>query len=211
MVSDAPARPRDFNALHLVGFAQPERHRKLALRAIAGTRLDHVPRLTAVGQLQSDFRADAVAVRRYALRLYAQQIILIAAVIAQQSRRPVVSGDEKIGVAVVVEIAVGRASRNCRVLHGSPQFRSHGFKAFLSEVAKQVRRLRVFDLGLHRAYVVRDVAVGRKDVREPVQIIIEKEAGERERQQRRLPYGRSRRFVDKQPRPFVVIKRHHLV
>ena len=47
---------------HLAGFAQAERQRQLALRAVARSGLHHAPELPAVVQRDRDPRADAVAI-----------------------------------------------------------------------------------------------------------------------------------------------------
>src|ERR1051325_4905459 len=72
-------------------------------------------------------------------------------------------------------------------------------------------RLGIFDLFLHCADIVRDMAVRCKDVRQSVEIIIKEETAEGKREQRRLAYRRSWSFVDEQACAFVMIERHHFV
>ena len=68
-----------------------------------------------------------------------------------------------------------------------------------------------FDPRLHGADVVGDVAVGGEDVEPAVEVVVEEEAGEGQRQQRRLADGRGRRFVDEEAFPLVLVKGNHLV
>ncbi len=74
-----------------------------------------------------------------------------------------------------------------------------------------MRALGVGDLRLHRADVVGDVAVGGEDVEQAVEVGVEEEAGERQRQQRRLAHRGRRRIVDEEAGAFVRVERHHLV
>src|SRR6185436_19674769 len=104
------ARPYDFEARNLLGFAEPECEWQLALRTVARPGLDQAPELRLVAHLQRDFGADAVAIGSRPDRLDAQQVILIAAVIAHQAGGPVVGGQEKVEIAIPVEIRIGRAA-----------------------------------------------------------------------------------------------------
>src|SRR6185369_10349779 len=80
-----------------------------------------------------------------------------------------------------------------------------------AEITKQVRRLGILDLLLNRTDVVRDMPVCGKDVGESVQVIVKEKTAERKSEQRCTAYRRSRGFVDKQARAFVVIERHHFI
>ena len=66
-------------------------------------------------------------------------------------------------------------------------------------------------IGLHALDVCVDVPVRHEHIRPAVQVVIEKEASESERQQRRASNFRARRFVNEQSLSFVVIQRKHLV
>src|SRR5207247_612133 len=85
------------------------------------------------------------------------------------------------------------------------------FESLLPEIAKQMRRLGILDLFLNCAYIVRDMPVCRKDVRQSVKIIVKEETAEGKREQRCLADRRSRSFVNEQTRAFIVIERHHFV
>ena len=168
--------------------AQAERQRQLALRAVARAGLHHAPRLAAV---RPAGRARVRRSRRGS-RLTPSSVtrtarVRRAAVVAQQPRRAVVGGDHQVEVAVVVEVAVGGAARR-RPAAGTPGRRgsSIGLELLRAQVPEQVRPLRVGDLRLHGADVVGDVAVGGEDVEQAVEVDVEEEAGERQRQQRGL-------------------------
>ena len=69
----------------------------------------------------------------------------------------------------------------------------------------------ILDLRLHASDLLFDVAVGRENVGIAVQIVIEEEEPEGERQQAGAAHRRARRFIHEQAVAFVVIKAQHLV
>ena len=100
---------------------------------------------------------------------------------------PLFVGDQQIEVAVVVEVAVGGAARDDRLLSARRPTRARDLlEPLAAEVPEEMRRLGVGDLRLDAADVVGDVAVGGEDVEQAVEIGVEEEARERQRQQRGL-------------------------
>ena len=65
--------------------------------------------------------------------------------------------------------------------------------------------------GCTRANLLLDVSVHGEDVLLPVQVVVEEEDAEGERQQAGAPDGGARRLVDEQPVALVPIQREHLV
>ena len=104
----------------------------------------------------------------------------------KQPRRPVVDGHQNVEVAVVVVVGVGRAAADHRrACSAAPDCGGHLFELLRAGVAEQMRPLRVGDARLHALDVVGDVTVGGEDVRTAVEIVVEEEAAEGQRQQRR--------------------------
>ena len=136
---------------------------------------------------------------------------MVPAIVAQESSRPIVDGDQHIEVAVVVVVAVRGPTGDHRALEGGARRRRHFLESPLPEIVEQMWALGVGDARLEAFDVVGDVPVCGKDVRAPVEIVIEEEAAEGQRQQRRRSDRRPRRLVDEQPVPFVVVQRHHLI
>src|SRR6185369_10951996 len=73
------------------------------------------------------------------------------------------------------------------------------------------RRLRVFHARLHDAYVVRNVSIRGKDVGQAIEIVVEKEAGKRQRLGRDFTDTGRGRVVREQTRTVVVVERDTLV
>jgi hypothetical protein len=69
----------------------------------------------------SDLCSDAVAVGAGANRFYSQRVILVRVVITQKPRRAVVGHDNKIEIAIVINVAVSSASADNRLLQSRPQ------------------------------------------------------------------------------------------
>src|SRR5262249_40154683 len=96
-----------------------------------------------------------------------------------------------------------------------PHRRSEGcrdfFESTFSRVMKNVRRLCVLDPGLYPLDVALDVPIGDENIEPAVEIVVEKETAETERQQAYASDGGSRRLVDEEPIAFVVIERKHLI
>src|SRR5215472_17030331 len=66
-----------------IGFvSQTKREHQFALREIAGTTPQHLP-LLATGLFNADHRANAIAVRTGAAKLYAQGVVPISTIIAK--------------------------------------------------------------------------------------------------------------------------------
>src|SRR5205085_12570124 len=74
-----------------------------------------------------------------------------------------------------------------------------------------MRWLAIFNALLDLLDIVFYVAVGDKNVRPTIEIVIEEKAGEAQREQAGTSNFRTGRFIHKQAVTFSVIERHHLV
>jgi len=206
-----PAGPDHLDRLDTLRRAQAERERQLALRAVAGAGLDDGPALAAARQAQADARADPVAVGLRAHEPHAQPGVLVAAVVAQQHGRTTVGGHGEIEVAVPVHVGVRGPARDHRPRQRRTDPGDEVLESLVPEVAEQVRRLRVADLGLDLLDVVRHVAAHREDVEAAVEVEVEEERRKGEREQRGLPDRRGGRLVDEEAVALVVVQAQHLV
>src|SRR5206468_2754609 len=84
-------------------------------------------------------------------------------------------------------------------------------EAAAAQAAEKVRRLGVRDRRLDAVDVVLDVAVGDEDVERAVEVEVEEEAAEGERQKARLADAGHGGVVDEQTASLVVVQREHLV
>ena len=73
---------------------------------------------------------------------------------------------------------IGRAPSDDWLLQSLAKRGSHLLKLLLAEIAEQVRRLSVANVGLDDADVVRNVAIDGKDVRQTVEVVIEEKCAE---------------------------------
>src|SRR5262249_5196780 len=74
-----------------------------------------------------------------------------------------------------------------------------------------MRRLRILYVWLNNGDVIRNVSVCGKDIEQAIEVVIEEEGRKSQRLGRQLTNSRDRRFISKQTRTIVVIKRHTLV
>ncbi len=138
-------------------------------------------------------------------------MIAVAAVVPEEARGPVVGGDDDVEISVAVVVGIGGPAADHGHLEGGAQPVVFGLEALVAGVAEQVRRLRVAHARLHGLDVVGHVPVGGEDVEPAVEVVVEEERREAEAQEGGLADGRGGRVVDEEPRPFVVVERHHLV
>ena len=137
--------------------------------------------------------------------------MILGARVTEQSSRPAISRDQQIERAIVVDIAVGRASCHARCGERHPGGRCDLFELSVAEIMKKVRRFRVANARLHSFDAVFNVSVRNVNIQPAVQIVVEKEATKTKRQQTSAAHVRLRRFVHEQPVALIVIKREHLV
>src|SRR5688572_17334786 len=97
---DATAGPHHFDTSHLRLPPKPERERQLTLRQVARTGLDHLATHPAVRPSHGDMRADRISVRLCAAQHDTDRSIGTPAIVAQQLRRTIIGGDEKVGITV---------------------------------------------------------------------------------------------------------------
>ena len=95
---------------------------------------------------QRDLGADAVTVRSCANRLHPKHVVLVAVVVAQQRRGPLVVRDNNIEVTIVVEVESTAAPRpTIGFCKAGPTLADSLFELVVSIVAKQQRRLGVLE------------------------------------------------------------------
>src|SRR5450755_1897379 len=155
-----------------LGFAQPEGERQFALRQLARTGFHHAKKPLAFVGFYCHVCADAVTVRARAHSFHSEHVVLVAVVIAQQSSRPIVGGDEQIEVAVIVEVAVCRAAADDGPWQRRSELGRDFLKLFLAQIAEQMRRLSILEGGLHHADVIGNVAVDGEKIEQAVQIVV---------------------------------------
>ncbi len=164
--ADDPARLRP---------AEPKGKRKLALGKIARSRLHHLRRARKPRRSQCHLGSDRVAVRSRANGLDTKHVVLVSIVVPQQPGRSVGGGEQHIEIAVTIKVQVGGAATNRRLAEGRTYLFRDILKAAVSTIPKQQSRLGVLHGWLHNAHVVGNVAIGSKDVRQAIQVVIEEE------------------------------------
>src|SRR5205823_2286918 len=115
----------------------------------------------------------------------ADSVVLSSADVVEKIGRAAVGGQEDVRRAVVVDIGAGRAARHqpLRESHGA----AHVLEPASASVVERERTLGVAHLGLNEADVRLDVSVGDEKVLEAVQVVVEEEKAEREREQAGAP------------------------
>src|SRR5262245_51280561 len=109
------ARPFDLERGDGRVLREPERNRQIALRRVARPAAADAP-LLAAGALDANDGADAVFVRLCADGANAEEVVLVAAVVAVEKRGTVVGRQQDVEVAVSVVVGVGGAARDDRPL-----------------------------------------------------------------------------------------------
>jgi hypothetical protein len=142
--------PKDFqaNCLARHGLPEPEGEWQFALGQIAGTGLHHSKQPGAIGRFGKYFCAYAIPIRPHAYESYPQHVILAPIVIAQQPHSSIVRGNQQIEIAVVVEVKLGGASADHRLLQSKAYFCRYVLKFALTLIVKEVWRLSILDGGL---------------------------------------------------------------
>src|SRR5262249_8995167 len=116
----------------------------------------------------------------------ADEARLIAVVVAQKIGRAAVGRQQYVKIAVVVIITVSRAAPDDGALERATRARRRLNEFGFTLAPEELRFHRVGNLRLNFINVVGDVAVGHKEVRLAVEIVIEKEEAEGQREHRRL-------------------------
>src|ERR1019366_10459383 len=117
----------------------------------------------------------------------------------KQVRGAVIGGNQDVEIAVAVEIRVGRAARHYGTVERGAHLRAHILELVVAQVAKQQRRFAVVHLGLHAPDLFLDVAVGGENIQRPIQIVVEEERAEGQRQQAGATHGGRWRLIHKKP------------
>src|SRR6516165_6828164 len=111
----------------------------------------------------------------------------------------VVRGDEKVQIAVPVDIGVSCAARNQRAAKLFPHAGRRIFEFAAAEIAKKQGRLTILNFRLHAADFFVDMAIGSEHVRISVQIVVEEENAKRQAEKAGSSHRRRRSLVDKKP------------
>ena len=98
-----------------------------------------------------DRRADRVAIRFRSDEMQTQRAISGRLIVAVKIRGAVIRRQQKISVAVVVEISVGEAAADFWCVESSADFARNVVKFSVAAVEKKLRRLRVADVVKSRA------------------------------------------------------------
>ena len=80
--------------LPVLGWSVPKVNGKSLWGQVARTSLHHAEESRALAGFHRYLRADAIPIRPRSYSFHSQHVVLIAIVVAQQSSRPVVGGDE---------------------------------------------------------------------------------------------------------------------
>src|SRR6185437_435234 len=133
------AGPHDGQAdrLALLRLAQTERERQLALGQVARPSLYHGGEPRAFAGLYRYLGPDAVTIGPRAHGFHPQHVVLVAIVVAQQSGRTTIGGNQKVEVAVIVEIAIGRSPSDDRPGQCLSYPGRHFIEFALAQVAEQ--------------------------------------------------------------------------
>ena len=99
-------------------------------------------------------------------------------IVAIEIGRAVVGGDQKIEIAVAIEIAVGQTAADFRAANLRRLSAATSRKLPLPVVQKKMRRLRVSDIAANIAHGFVDVAVGDGEIEPAIEIDIEERAAE---------------------------------
>jgi len=127
-----------------------------------------------------DSGADSISIGSSSDCSDAQHIILIAIVIAQEFCWAIAGCKHEVQIPVVIEVEVYNSSSDDRSSQRRSNLVCDLFKLAVTVVVEEERRLRIMYRGLHDAYVVGNVSVHREDIRQTVEIVVEKESSERE-------------------------------
>jgi len=130
----------------------------------------------------ADDGANAVAVGLRADRADGQPVVPVAAVVFQQPRGPLVVDEQNVEIAIAIVVSIGGAPANLRHVERGAKRRADAFEASLAQIAEHERDLLVQHLRLHPRNLLLDVSVHREDVWLPVQVVVEEEDAEGERQ-----------------------------
>ena len=107
-------------------------------------------------------------------------------IVAIKIRRSLIRGEQKIQIAIPVEVAVCEPARDFRRREPSTHLRGDVAKSSLAIVQEQVRRLRVAMISGDLAHRLIDVSVHRYQIQVAIQIDIKEGAAEAEAFARRL-------------------------
>jgi hypothetical protein len=107
------ARPLDFEGRNQGVPTQAKCQSQIALRAIARSAADDVPLLAGTA-LDAHDGTNAVAVRFSTHRADGQPMVAVPKIVAVKIGRTIVGSDEKVEIAVAIDIGVGRTAGDDR-------------------------------------------------------------------------------------------------
>jgi hypothetical protein len=118
----------------------------------------------------------------------------------------VIRRDQHVEIAVAIDVRVGGTARDDGPGEIGAYAAADVLELALAQIAEQQRRLLELDARLDPPDLLLDVAIRSKYVGQPVEVVVEKEDAEGERQQAGAPDGGRGRLVDEQPGALVVIE-----
>src|SRR5207247_9977475 len=134
----------------------------------------------------------------------AKEIGFVSTVVAEQVAGASVGSHENVEIAVIVEVAEGRAASDVGFGEGASCLRRNFAELLVPQIAEQVGRLSISDLALNFVDVVFHVSVRDEDVGQAVEVVIEEETTEGQGQQALVADLRGRPLIDKERIPLIV-------
>src|SRR5882724_9033617 len=99
-------------------------------------------------------------------------------IVAVEIGGTVIRGDEEIQIAVAIEVAVGEAAPNFRLLEAATNIGGHVAKTLLARVKKKLWWLGIANIAANVANRFINVSVGHGEVEPAIQVDIKKCAAE---------------------------------
>ena len=128
--------------------------------------------------LNTDQSADAVTIRLHTLQFDPQSVVLVAAIVSEEDRRPGIGGNQKVKVAIIINVSVCGAASYTRCIEGCACV-CRDFRELASAlITKEMRRLAVLDALLDFLDITLNVPVSDKNIRPAIKIVVKKEAAE---------------------------------
>ena len=134
--------------------------------------------LGAIGRVQPDYRADAVAVRFRPGDPQPQGAVAVEQIVPVKECRTLIRSEEEVDIAIVVKIAVGEPPCDFRSGKVAPKFRGDIAEAAAALVEEEVRILGIAGVGTHVSHGGVDMPVDDAEIQPAVEVRVEKGAAE---------------------------------
>src|SRR5262249_16538307 len=157
-----PARPLDFEPISFYVAAESKGQHQLTLRKITRTASHHT-RLPIIARLKMNHGSNAVTIRLGPNKLNAQAVIR-SALVTDELCRTSDRWQDDIERAIGVDVGIGHATRNTRTREVCPHLGCDFRKFACSQIAEQMRRLRVMNTFLNGFDLIFYVSVGHEDI-----------------------------------------------